>query len=112
MSIEENHSEQSAAERYDRLAFTLCKAAFLMLLLQRFALPVTSLACAIAYLLAAYHGQKTTRCWARYPLLIAGLWLIVSAAAWLAVLDPHLWAAAKGDARAILGRTRPTETAP
>ena len=70
---------KTPGDTYEGLAFTFCKAAVIILLTQRFALAVAAGAAAVFYLLAYRHGQRTTRCVGRTPLLIAGFWSLVSA---------------------------------
>ena len=77
-------------EVYERVAFTFCKAATLILLTQRFALPVASGAAAIFYVLADRHGKKDTRCVLRVPLLIAAFWGAVCLVSLYATLH-SLW---------------------
>ena len=77
-------------EVYERLAFTFCKAATIILLTQRFALPVASGAAAIFYVLADRHGKRDTRCILRVPLLIAAFWGAVCLVSLYATLRP-LW---------------------
>ena len=77
-------------EVYERVAFTFCKAATLILLTQRFALPVASGAAAIFYVMADRHGKKDTRCILRVPLLIAAFWGAVCLVSLYATLRP-LW---------------------
>ncbi len=70
---------RTPGETYEGLAFTFCKTAVIILFTQRFALAVAAGAAAVFYLLAYRHGQRTTRCVGRTPLLIAGFWSVVSA---------------------------------
>ena len=65
-------------EQYERLAFTFCKTATLVLLTHKFALPVAAGAAAILYLLADRHGKKDTRCILKRPRLIAAFWGTIS----------------------------------
>jgi hypothetical protein len=73
---------------YEGIAFTFCKAATIVLLTQRFALGVAAGAAAVFYLLAYRHGQRTTRCVGRTPLLIAGFWSVVSAISLYVTIRP------------------------
>jgi hypothetical protein len=75
-------------DAYERLAFTFCKAATIILLTQRFALPVASGAAAVFYVLADRHGKKDTRCVLRVPLLIAAFWGAVCLVSLYATLRP------------------------
>ena len=70
---------KTKGEMFEGIAFTFCKAALLILLTQKFALPVASGAAAIFYVLAVANGKKDTKCWARWPLAIAFFWAVVCA---------------------------------
>ena len=59
---------------YEGIAFTFCKAATIILLTGKFALPVASGAAAVFYVLALLSGKNDTRCVLRAPALIAALW--------------------------------------
>ena len=65
---------KTRGEVLESAAFTLCKAATLILLTGRWALVVAAGGAAILYLLADYHGKKDTRCLLLHPKLIAALW--------------------------------------
>lgn len=65
---------KSKGDIYESLAFTFCKAATIILLTQKFALPVAAGGAAIFYLLSSVHGKTDTRCIGRKPLLIASFW--------------------------------------
>jgi hypothetical protein len=80
--------EKSRGEIYEGIAFTFCKAATLVLIFQRFALPATAGLAALFYLLAHFHGKRETRCIMRVPLLIAVFWGTVSACAFYLTLRP------------------------
>lgn len=71
---------RSKAERYEGTAFTFCKAATIILLTQKFALPVAAGAAAIFYVLAYRHGARESRCILKWPLLIAAFWGTIAAA--------------------------------
>ncbi len=72
-------NERTAGQRYEKLAFTFCRAATICLLAGRYALPVAG-GLAAAYYLAAYrHGVRESRCVLRYPILIAAFWIAVIA---------------------------------
>jgi len=75
-------------EAYERVAFTFCKAATIILLTQRFALPVASGAAAVFFVLADLHGKKDTRCVLRTPLLIALFWGVVCLVSLYAMFRP------------------------
>jgi hypothetical protein len=70
--------EKTRGEVYEGIAFTFCKAATLILLTQKFALPVAAGAAALFYVLAQIHGKKDTRCILKEPILIATFWGAVS----------------------------------
>ncbi len=74
---------KTTGEVYEGIAFTFCKAATVALICGRYALPVAAAAAAAYYVLAWRHGQRTTRCILRYPLVIVAFWLTVLAF-WLA----------------------------
>lgn len=65
---------RTKGEIYESIAFTFCKAATIILITQRFALPVAAGAAAVFYVLAVRHGKKDTRCVLKEPWLIAGFW--------------------------------------
>jgi hypothetical protein len=66
--------EKSKGELFEGIAFAFCRAATIILIAGKWALPVAAGATAIFYLLAIGHGQKETRCVLRAPLLIALFW--------------------------------------
>jgi hypothetical protein len=69
--------------RYEGWAFTFCKAAFLILIFQRYSLIACSAFALLFYLLAAMKGVREYRCWAKPP------WVVI---VWAAVLVGQLWA--------------------
>lgn len=69
---------KTRGEVYEGIAFTFCKAATLILLTQKFALPVAAGAAALFYVLAQIHGKNDTRCILKEPILIAIFWGTVS----------------------------------
>ena len=79
---------RTRGEVYEGLAFTFCKAATIVLLTQKFALPVASGAAALFYVLADRHGKKDTRCTLRVPLLIAAFWGAVCLVSLYAMVRP------------------------
>lgn len=81
---------RTKGETYEGLAFTFCKAATIVLLTQKFALPVASGAAALFFVLAHRHGKKDTRCIVRVPLLIAGFWSIVALLSMYTIVRPLL----------------------
>jgi len=68
---------KTKGEKYEGIAFTFCKAATIILLLQQLALPIASGAATVFYLLAYFNGKKDTCCIMRLPLFIAAFWSIV-----------------------------------
>ncbi len=82
---------RTRGEVYEGMAFTFCKAATIILLTQKFALPVAAGAAAVFYVLADRHGKKDTRCILRLPLLIAAFWGVVCAVSLYAILRPLGW---------------------
>lgn len=87
--MRESEPLRSRGEVYEGLAFTFCKTALLVLILNCFALPVTAAAASACYLLAVWHGKKDTRCFARYPLFIALFWAIVAGVAVYRMVGPR-----------------------
>jgi hypothetical protein len=72
-----NVGGKTAGEKFEGIAFTFCKAATIILLTQKFALPIASGAAAVFYILAYALGKKDTCCWLKWPPLIAGFWGLV-----------------------------------
>ncbi|MFN8138716.1 MAG: hypothetical protein U0R49_02840 [Fimbriimonadales bacterium] len=70
-------NSKTPGEKLEGIAFTFCKTALLALILQKFTLPVAAGLAAVFFVLAYTCGKKDTRCFARYPLMIAFLWLLV-----------------------------------
>ena len=54
-------------EKFEGYAFTFCKAAFLVLIFQRFSLLALSGLATLFYLLASWRGVTRWRCWAKPP---------------------------------------------
>jgi hypothetical protein len=75
---EAGRPQKTKGELYEGIAFTFCKAATIILLTQKFALPVAAGAAALFYILADRHGKKDTRCILKVPLLIAAFWGAIS----------------------------------
>jgi hypothetical protein len=77
---------QQQGRKYEGWAFTFCKAAFLVLLFQQYSLLVLSGLATLFYLIAAVHGVKEYRCWAKPPwvtifwatVFLAKLWQLVA----------------------------------
>jgi hypothetical protein len=61
---------------FEGWAFTFCKAAFLVLLFQRYSLMVLSGLATLFYILAAWRGVKEYRCWAKPP-WVTIFWAVV-----------------------------------
>lgn len=58
---------QQDGRKYEGWAFTFCKAAFLVLIFQKYALFALSGLATVYYLLAASKGVNSWRCWAKPP---------------------------------------------
>ena len=93
-AVPEERPAKSRGEVYEGIAFTFCKAATIILLTQKFALPVAAGMAALFYVLAEVHGKHDTRCLARSPVLIATFWGAVCLVSLFAILRPMLppWA--------------------
>jgi len=61
------YSRQQQGERFEGWAFTLCKAAFLVLIFGRFSLLALSGLATLFYVLAQARGAAKWHCWARPP---------------------------------------------
>lgn len=85
-----SQSSSSTGEKYEKLAFTFCKAATLVLLTQKYAMIVTAGGATVFYLLAHFHGQRETRCILRKPLISAGFWGVICLAAAYTMFRPML----------------------
>jgi hypothetical protein len=83
-----NPQSRTKGEIYEGIAFTFCKAATIILLTQRFALPVAAGAAAAFYILADIHSKKDTRCILKKPWLIAGFWGTVCVVSLYVILRP------------------------
>lgn len=77
-------ASKSKGEHYEKVAFTFCKAATIILLTGHFALPAAAGAATVFYLLAHFHGQTESRCILQKPLIIAGFWSAIFVA-WVAL---------------------------
>lgn len=73
-------AEKTLGEKFEGIAFTFCKAATIILLTQKYALPIASGAAALFYAMAYTNGKKDTCCWLKWPPLIIGFWATVSVA--------------------------------
>jgi len=54
-------------ELFEGWAFTFCKAAFLVLIFQKYSLLALSGLATLFYILAAIRGVKVWKCWAKPP---------------------------------------------
>jgi len=73
---------QQQGRKYEGWAFTFCKAAFLVLVFQQYALLALSGLATVFYLVAAAYGVKEYRCWAKPP------WVTIF---WATVFFGVLW---------------------
>jgi dolichol kinase len=64
-------------------AFTFCKAAFLALLFQRYAVLVLSLLAAGLYVVAAVYGVREWRCWVKPPWVVLFFVLVAASQVYL-----------------------------
>lgn len=64
---------------YEGIAFQFCKIATATFIARQFTLPVAAFLCSMFFLLAYAHGKRDTRCFGRYPLIVAAFWLCVTA---------------------------------
>jgi len=74
---------QQQGQKFEGWAFTFCKAAFLVLIFQRFSLLALSGLATLFYLLAAWKGVTHWRCWAKPP------WVTLF---WAAIFGWQVWA--------------------
>ena len=77
------YDRQAQGRKYEGWAFTFCKAAFLVLLFQHYALLALSGLATAFYVLASLKGVKDWRCWAKPP------WVTFF---WGAIFAEQLWA--------------------
>lgn len=73
---------EQTGRRVEGWAFTFCKAAFLVLLFQKWSLLALSGLAALGYVVAWLYGVRTWRCWAKPP------WVTLF---WVAVFAFELW---------------------
>ena len=71
---EYDHERQG--RMFEGWAFTFCKAAFLVLIFQKYSLLALSGLATLFYLLAAWRGVKEYRCWAKPP-WVTIFWAVV-----------------------------------
>ena len=79
---------QRQGQQYEGYAFTFCKAAFLVLIFQRYALLALSGLATVFYLLAVSKGVRQWRCWAKPP-WVTLFWAGVCAWQCWALFWPH-----------------------
>jgi hypothetical protein len=79
---------RTKGETYEGIAFTFCKAATIILLTGKWALPIAAGAAAVFYLLAYRHNKRDTRCILREPRLIAAFWGAISLVSLYFLLRP------------------------
>lgn len=72
-------------KRYEGYAFTLCKAAFLVLLFRQYSLLALSGLATLFYVLAASKGVKEWHCWAKPPYVTLFWFAVFCWEAW------HFW---------------------
>jgi hypothetical protein len=85
-----NEPTKNKGQIYEGIAFQFCKIATVTLIAGRFALPIAAGACSIFYVLAMFNGKKDTRCFLRYPALIAALWAIVCVVSLVIILNRNM----------------------
>ena len=79
----------SRAATFDKAAYTFCKAALLVVIARRFALPAAAGLAALFYFLTAYYRKKETDCFLKKPILIGVIWTVVCAVSLYLLLRPH-----------------------
>ena len=77
---------QQQGKLFEGWAFTFCKAAFLVLVFERWSLLALSGLATLFYVLAAMRGVKQWRCWAKPP------WVTLF---WGAVFAWQIWLLAR-----------------
>jgi hypothetical protein len=70
------YDRDKQGRQFEGWAFTFCKAAFLVLIFQKWALLALSGLATVFYVLAQVRGVTTWRCWAKPPYVTA-FWAIV-----------------------------------
>jgi hypothetical protein len=81
-------ARKTKGEVYESVAFAFCKVAFVAVIAQRFTLPIASGVAAVFYTLAFMNGKRDTRCWAKFPALLAAIWGAVSGLTFYAAFHP------------------------
>ena len=82
--------QKSTGDKLESLAFQFCKIATVALLAGRYTLLIAASLSSILFVWAYFKGKRESRCFLRYPLLIAGLWAIGAVWAGLVLWDPEL----------------------
>jgi hypothetical protein len=82
MTEYERQKRLEQGKRYEGWAFTFCKAAFLVLLLGKYALFALSGLATVFYIVAAIKGVREWRCWAKPPYVTVFWAVICLAEAW------------------------------
>ena len=77
-------------QRFEGYAFTFCKAAFLVLIFEKYSLLALSGLATLFYVLAQIRGVKDWRCWAKPP------WVTLF---WAAVFAWQVWGLWRGHGR-------------
>jgi hypothetical protein len=85
-----NEPTKTKGQVFEGIAFQFCKIATVALIAGRFALPIAAGACSIFYVLAMLNGKNDTRCFLRYPALIAFLWALVCIVSLAFIFNPTL----------------------
>ena len=75
--------KEEQGRQWEGYAFTFCKAAFLILIFQRYALLALSGLSVIFYLMAQARGVEKWRCWAKPPWVTLFWGAIFSWQCWL-----------------------------
>ena len=81
---------KTPGDKLEGIAFTFCKAGTLVLIFGRYSLPAIATLASVLFLLAFLKGKKDTRCFLRFPILLAVVWGLVAVVAWINLLQPSL----------------------
>lgn len=84
MSVSIPSPTKSPADKLEGLAFQFCKIATFALILGRYTLLAAAVLSSVLFVVAYLKGKRESRCFVRYPLLIAALWAI--GAGWAAMV--------------------------
>jgi hypothetical protein len=87
LSTTESAAKHQATEK---LAFQFCKIATVALILGRYTLLVASGLAAILFTVSFVQGCRRSKCFLRYPLLLAVLWTAVFGVSLTLLLRPDL----------------------